>query len=186
MNKSLKLLSWVFCLAGVFVFAGSVFAENKSGKITFIDSKSFTIERTSDSSTFTFLAAKDILNKLKSGQIVDVAYSKDAQGKRVASEVKIEGNAAATPAEEKKAPVKESDKEKSPANSLTKTGKITALDIVKNTFTIERAENNPKLTFTVKKELLKDLKKDLMVEVTYEKDSKGDRVASKVKILKTN
>jgi len=68
------------------------------------------------------------------------------------------------------------------AKDRNKTGAITAIDLQKTTLSIERINDKRPFTFIVGKDILSKFKVGQIVEVTYVKDDKGNRVASKVEI----
>ncbi|GEM_PF-2959632 len=65
---------------------------------------------------------------------------------------------------------------------MSKIGTITAIDLEKNTLSIERIPDKRVFTFIVPKEILSKFKTGQIVEVSYTKNDNGDRLASKVKI----
>ncbi len=65
---------------------------------------------------------------------------------------------------------------------MKKSGIVSAIDLPKTTLSIERIEDKKQFTFVVSKDMLSKFKVGQFVEVTYVKDEKGNRVASKVKV----
>ena len=215
MRKTLSFFSLAACLIAAFVFSGSVFAEDKgqskAGKVIAVDGKSFTIKTTAGDASFT--AKRDILDKLVIEQEVEVTYTKDEQGNSIASgfkpvsdskpvqEPEKGGNSAEKPGKAagktghgaekgghkaeklEKGTVQEKGNPSAPG--LTKNGRIESINPGTGNVTINIPGTRDSLTFTLKKDLLKDLKKGLFVQITFVKEN-GSRVATKVEVLKTH
>ena len=101
MKKLALLLILAACFNVQNLFSEDAAKEmNKTGAITAIDLQKMilSIERTTDKRLFTFVVSKEILSKFKVGQIVEVSYSKNDKGDRVASNVVIADKPAAAPA----------------------------------------------------------------------------------------